>query len=213
MKKTVLTRRKALAGFGSLVAASPLAGDHPPQLLGEPTGRIPPRADLVNVLEFENIAERNLAPVVYASIAGGDRSFFDRITFRPRMMVSTTRLDLTISLFGEKMFAPLMVGPMSRLQNYHPDGEAGMVRAASASKSWMVVSSESSLPLEKIAAESKTTLWYQVFPEEDAAAVRAKMDRAVKSGCKAVCITVGARSVLPADGRLPQKSQPWRGLR
>jgi len=192
MKKTVVTRRKALAGFGSLVAASPLIADHPPKLIGEPPGRIAPRADLVNVLEFENMAERKLAPDVYAAIAGSDRSFFDRITFRPRMMVPTTHLDLTISLFGEKMFAPVIVGPMARLQNYHPDGEAGMVRAASAAKSWMVVSSESSQPVEKIAAESKTTLWYQVFPEEDMSAVRAKMDRAVKAGCKAICITVGA---------------------
>ena len=166
----MVTRRKALAGLGSLVAASPLAADHPPKLIGEPPGRIAPRADLVNVLEFENMAERKLAPDVYATIAGGDRSFFDRITFRPRMMVPTTHLDLTISLFGEKMFAPVIAGPMARLQNYHPDGEVGMVRAASAAKSWMVVSSESSLPVEKIAAESKTTLWYQVFPEEDLSA-------------------------------------------
>jgi 4-hydroxymandelate oxidase len=192
MKKTIVTRRKALAGLGSLAAATPLVADHPPKLIGEPPGRIAPRVDLVNVLEFENMAERKLAPAVYSTIAGSDRSFFDRITFRPRMMVPTTHLDLTISLFGEKMFAPVMVGPMARLQNYHPDGEIAMVRAASAAKSWMVVSSESSLPVEKIAAESKTTLWYQVFPEEDLSAVRAKMDRAVKAGCKAICITVGA---------------------
>src|ERR1700693_1545016 len=185
MKKTVVTRRKALAGFGSLVAASPLIADHPPKLIGEPAGRIAPSADLVNVLEFENMAERKLAPDVFAGIAGSDRSFFDRITFRPRMMVPTTHLDLTISLFGEKMFAPIMVGPMARLQNYHPDAEAGMVRAASAAKSWMVISCESSLPVEKIAAESKTTLWYQVFPEEDVTGVPAKKERAGEAGWKA----------------------------
>jgi 4-hydroxymandelate oxidase len=196
MKKTVVTRRKALAGFGSLVAASPLVADHPPKLIGEPPGRIAPRADLVNVLEFENMAERKLAPDVYANIAGSDRSFFERITFRPRMMVPTSHLDLTISLFGEKMFAPIMVGPMARLQNYHSDGEAGMARAASAAKSWMVVSCESSLPVEKIAAESKTTLWYQVFPEEDLSGVRAKMDQALKAGCKAIVITMRAPSVM-----------------
>ena len=192
MKKINVTRRRALASFGSLMAASPLAADHPPILIGEPPGRIAPRADLVNVLEFENVAERKLAPDVFATIAGGDRAFFERITFRPRMMVPTTHLDLTISLFGEKMFAPVIVAPMARLANYHPEGELGMVRAASAAKAWMVASSESSVPVEKIAESSKTTLWYQVFPEEDVAGVRAKMDRAVKAGCKAICITVGA---------------------
>jgi 4-hydroxymandelate oxidase len=205
MKKNIFTRRKALAGFGSLVAASPLVADHPPQLIGEPPGRIAPREDLVNVLEFENMAQRKLAPDVFAAIAGGDRSFFERITFRPRMMVPTTHLDLAVSLFGEKMFAPLIAGPMARLQNYHPDGEAGMVRAASAAKSWMVVSGESSLPVEKIAAESKTTLWYQVFPEEDSSALRAKIDRAVKAGCKAIVITAGA----PLSKDKPRLAVNW----
>jgi 4-hydroxymandelate oxidase len=192
MKNTIVTRRKALGGLGSLVAASQLAADHPPKLIGEPPGRIAPRVDLVNVLEFENMAARKLAPDVYATIAGGDRSFFERITFRPRMMVPTTHLDLTVSLFGEKMFAPVMVGPMARLQSYHPDGEVGLVRAASGAKSWMVVSSESSLPVEKIVVESKTTLWYQVFSEEDLSTVRSKIEQAVKAGCKAICITAGA---------------------
>ena len=192
MRRTALTRRQALAGFGSLAAASPLMSDQPPKLIGEPPGRIAPRADLVNVLEFENMAERKLAPAVYATIAGSDRSFFERITFRPRMMVPTAHLDLSLQLFGDKMFAPVMAGPLAKLQTYHPDGEAGMARAASAAKAWMVVSSEASMPLEKIAAESSTILWYQVFPEGDLSAVRAKMNQAVKSGCKAICITTGA---------------------
>jgi 4-hydroxymandelate oxidase len=212
MKGTALTRRQALAGFGSLATASPLMSDQPPKLAGEPPGRIAPRTDLVNVLEFENMAERKLAPSVYATIAGSDRSFFDRITFRPRMMVPTTHLDLSLQLFGDKMFAPVMAGPLAKLQTYHPDGEAGMARAASAAKAWMVVSSESSMPLEKIAAESTTVLWYQVFLEGDRSAVRAKMDQAVKAGCKAICITTGVpfRNAEPGSGpaKLAAMSHP-----
>ena len=191
MKKTVVSRRKALAGFGSLVAAAPIVADQPPHLIGEPPGRIAPRQDLVNVLEFEGMAERKLAPTVFSTVAGHDHSYFDRITFRPRMMVPTTHLDLTVNMFGEKMFAPVVVGPVARMEIFHPDGESGMARGAAGAKAWMVVSSDASQPIEKI-AESKATLWYQVFPEEDAAAERAKIDRAVKAGCKAICITVGA---------------------
>jgi 4-hydroxymandelate oxidase len=191
MKRNGLTRRGALASFGSLAAASPLMSDEP-KLIGEPPGRIAPRPDLVNVLEFENVAQRKLAPAVYATIAGGDRSFFERITFRPRMMVPTTHLDLSRELFGEKMFAPVIAGPLANLQAYHPDGEAGLARAASAAKTWMVVSSESSVPFEKIAAQSSTSLWYQVFLDGDVSTARGKIDQAVRSGCKAVCITTGA---------------------
>ena len=192
MKKTPLTRRQALAGFGAAAAASPLMADQPPKLIGEALGRIAPRGDLVNVLEFENMAERKLAPSVFATIAGSDRSFFERITFRPRMMVPTTHMDMSVQLFGEKMFAPIMAGPLAKLQMYHPDGEIAMVHAASAAKAWMVVSSESSVPLEKVAAESSTVLWYQVFAEGDLSAVNAKLAQAAKAGCKAVCITTGA---------------------
>jgi 4-hydroxymandelate oxidase len=55
----------------------------------------------------------------------------------------------------------------------------------------MVVSSGASYPLKEIAAQSKTTLWYQVHPEPDAAAERRRIDEAVELGCKALCITVG----------------------
>ena len=186
MKKIKITRRKALAGLGTLAAAAPVVAQAP-KLIGEPPGRIAPREDLVNILEFEGVAERKLAPAVYATIAGGDRSYFERITFRPRMMVPTTNLDLTTELFGEKMFAPILVGPTARQQDFHPDGELATVRGASAARTVMVISGESSYPLEKIAAEAGTTLWYQAFPDAD----KGRLQQALKLGCKAVVITVG----------------------
>src|ERR1700690_2990297 len=203
MKTYDLTRRQVLAGVGSLAVASPLLPAEPPVLVGEPPGRITPRVDLVNVLEFEDVAKRQLAPPMFATIAGSDRSFFDRITFRPRMMVPTTHLDMSLQLFGDKMFAPIMAGPLAKLQTYHPDGEAGMARASSAAKAWMVVSSDSSMPLEQIAAQSSTVLWYQVFPEGDVSQVNAKMAQAVKSGCKAICITTGFPFPNPDAGAGP----------
>ncbi len=189
MSQNTLTRRQALAGLSSMAAASLALADQPPQSSDEPLTGMVPRTDLANVLEFENMAARRLAPCDYAAISGSDRAFFERITFRPRMMAPTMNLDLSLELFGDKMFAPIIAGPIAKLQTYHPDGEAGMVRAASAAKAWMVVSSEASMPLEKITAESSTILWYQVFLEGDPAEVRDKMNLAVKSGCKAICIT------------------------
>ena len=192
MSKNTFTRRQALAGLSSLAAASVALADQPPQSISGPPAGIAPPADLANVLEFENMAARRLAPCDYAVISGSDRAFFERITFRPRMMVPTMNMDLSLQLFGDKMFAPIMVAPISKLQTYHPDGEVGMVRAASGAKAWMVVSENASMPLEKIAAESSTVLWYQVFLEGDPAAVRDKINLAVKSGCKAICITPDA---------------------
>ena len=159
--------------------------------IGEPPGRIAPARELANTFEYEAMAQRSLSAAAFAEIAGGDRSALERITFRPRMMVNTTHLDLTTELFGQSLYAPILVGPTGGQKRYHAEGELAMVRGASAAKAAMVVSSGASYPLKEIAAQSKTTLWYQVHPEADAAAERRRIDEAVELGCKALCITVG----------------------
>jgi isopentenyl diphosphate isomerase/L-lactate dehydrogenase-like FMN-dependent dehydrogenase len=186
--KTNVTRRFAL-----WAAASPLvAQTGAPKLEGEPKGRITPREEVANVFEVESVAERKLGASLYAAIAGGDRQPFDRILLRPRRFVNVERLDLTCDLFGQKMFTPILIGPAERQQDFHPEGELAMVRGASLAQAVVVISARSSQPIEKIAAESKTPLWYQVEPEADMAPVLAGVQRAVKAGCKVVCVTVGS---------------------
>ena len=187
---TAFTRRRALGSLGSLLAASPLLQGQ--ELIGEPPGRIAPRAELVNLFEVEAVAKRKLPGTVYSSIAGGDRKAFDRMTFRPRMLVNVQRMDLTTELLGETLFAPILAGPMAYHQQFHPEGELATAQGAAATKTVMVVSSRSSQPLEKIAAQAKSGFWVQVYPEPDMEAVRKRVQQAVQVGCKAVCLTVGA---------------------
>ncbi|MGA2149302.1 MAG: hypothetical protein ABSH49_30555, partial [Bryobacteraceae bacterium] len=56
-------------------------------LMGEPPGRIAPARELANTFEFEAMAQRSLSAAAFAEIAGSERNAFERITFRPRMMV------------------------------------------------------------------------------------------------------------------------------
>ncbi len=204
MMSPKFTRRDAVAGFASWLSASPLLRGQ--QLAGEPPGRIAPVDELVNAFEFEAMAKRQLGGAVFERIAGSDRRPFDRMTLRPRMMVNTVNLDLTTELFGEKMFAPILVGPISDQERFHAGGELATVQGASAAKAVVVISSRSSRPLEQIVAQSQTTLWYQVYPEPDMNAVRARIERAVKLGCKALCITVGAAN-QPDTKRAPNRPQ------
>jgi 4-hydroxymandelate oxidase len=162
-----------------------------PQIAGEPPGRIPPVAELVNAFEIEAIAQRKLDAATFSEIAGGDRRALERITFRPRMMVDTRKLSLTTQIFGQTLFAPILVGPLSEQKRFHPEGELGMARGATKAKAALVLSSRSSVPVEQIAAEAKTPLWYQVYPEADLAALRSRVDHAIGAGCKALCLTLG----------------------
>jgi 4-hydroxymandelate oxidase len=106
-------------------------------------------------------------------------------------MVNTLELDLSTELFGETMFAPILVGPTSHQKRYHPEGELAMARGAAAAKGVMVVAGRCSFPIDEIAAQANGAFWYQVHPEPDAAAVVTRAQQAIKAGCKAVCITVG----------------------
>lgn len=188
-----MTRRRALRTFGLWLAASPLieAADKAPKLIGEPPGRITPPGELVNVFEAEAMARRLLPETLFATIAGTHHDAFDRLTLQPRMFVPTRNMDLTVDLFGEKLFAPILAGPASRIERFHAGGELALVHGAASTKTVVVLSSASNQPLDKLAAEAKSGAWCQVYPETDMAPVLSRVAQAVQTGCRAVCVTVG----------------------
>ena len=151
-----LTRRQALGAAGAIVAGSVAGstlaqGQTPPASGVRPTEpgpvRLAPRAELVNSLEYEEQARLKLAPAVYSLVSGGDRAAFDRITLRPRLLVPTLDMDLSVTLFGDTLFAPIVVGPIGNQRRFHADGELATVKGASAARAVTVVSSHSSIPL------------------------------------------------------------------
>jgi 4-hydroxymandelate oxidase len=179
---------------GSVAGSARSQGQTPPARTARPAEaepvRLAPRAELVNVLEYEQQAKLTLAPPAYALIAGGDRAAFDRMTLRPRMLSPVLDMDLGVTLFGDAHFTPIFVGPIADQKRFHADGELATLKGASAAKAAMVVGSHSGVALETLAGQAKTSIWYQVFPGEPAA--RTQIQDAVKAGCKAICITVGA---------------------
>ncbi len=192
-----LTRRQALALCG---AAAPVLRAQRPS--GEPPGRIPPSQELVNAEEFRAAAERRLDPLTFASVEGSERAAFEKITFRPRLMMDARQMDLSLQLFGDTLFTPILVGPMAQQKRYHAEGELAMARGASAAKAPMVVAADSSYPIEQIAEVAKTPLWYQVYLDGEA---RGNVAQAIKSGCKALCVTVTAGFDWKALDRVRQR--------
>jgi 4-hydroxymandelate oxidase len=151
--------------------------------------KLPRVDDLVNVPEFEDVARTVLDAAVFATIAGGDREPFDRMTFQPRLMVPTLDLDLSVELFGHQHFAPIVAGPVADQRRYHPEAELATVRGASAAQAAVIVSSRSSVAFSEIASQAKTPLWFSVYAGADA---RRPIERAIAAGCTVICITVGA---------------------
>jgi 4-hydroxymandelate oxidase len=214
VKENELTRRTLLGGIGAAIASYPLlhAEQSAPagsmaavpanQTLTIDSGpRVTPLDEIVLVREFEDSARLTLPEAVFATIAGTDHVGFDRMTLRPRVMSPTMDMDLSVELFGDRLFTPILIGPVSGQDRFHADAELGTVKGAAAGKAAVMVSSHSSLPVEQLAAAAKSPLWYQVWPEAEA---EAQIQRAVKAGARAVCITLtgapGARgAATPPD--------------
>ena len=200
------TRRELLSLAGRWSRQAQRVSPH-----GELRGRMPPAAELVNLLEFDEAAGIALAAAVHAVISGSDREPFDYMTLWPRVLIDSAPLNLTTELFGEKMFAPIIVGPVGNQKRFHPEGELATVQGAAAAKATVVISADSSIQIEEVAAKAKTTIWHQAYSGGDSNAVRAQVDRAVKAGCRAVCLTVGTQPVNPSRAAaLPRPN--WRAI-
>jgi len=191
-----LTRRQALA-----LAVGQSAADRPP--------RLAPRDQLVNVLEYETQARLKLGPDAAPDIADGDRSEFDRITLRPRMLVPTLDLDLSTTLLGDRLHAPILVAPIASQNRFHPQGERATVKGASAARAAVIVSSRTSVAINALVSESATPIWCQV-DAADPHATR-QVAAAVDAGCKAVCVSVGVMPFLPGTRPKPARID-WKAV-
>lgn len=155
-----------------------------------------PLDGFANVPEFEPMARAALSEAAFARIAGSERSVLERITFRPRMMVNTLELDLSLELLGQTMFAPILVGPASRQGRIHPDGERATAKGATAAKATLVTAERSGTPVEETASISDGA-WRQVYPARDFEALAARVQQAREVGCQAICLTLGSASRDP----------------
>jgi 4-hydroxymandelate oxidase len=204
-RREALTRARRLAA-GAFLRAQPFdpsTGSGSPRALSRGDSRTltqgkeagaerrpkPPLTELITTFEFEEVARRVLPPAAYSAIAGSDRSAFDRMTLRPRLGIPVLDLDLSVDLFGEKHFTPIVVGPVADQRRYHADGELATAAGASAGRAALIVSNRSSAPISEIAAKTRTPLWYSVYADAGAAAAQ-NVQQALAAGCKVLCITL-----------------------
>uniref|UniRef100_A0A2N9I7R7 (S)-2-hydroxy-acid oxidase n=1 Tax=Fagus sylvatica TaxID=28930 RepID=A0A2N9I7R7_FAGSY len=101
----------------------------------------------VNVNEFQELARQALPKMYYDYYNGGAEDqytlkenveAFRRITFRPRILVDVSRIDMSTTVLGYKISAPIMIAPTAMHKLAHPEGETATAKAAAASNTIMV---------------------------------------------------------------------------
>jgi (S)-2-hydroxy-acid oxidase len=193
------SRRQAFHKLAAFLAASPLARAQ--RDLAYVNERTTALEELVNVFEFEPLCRARIPKENYDFIAGGvdhewtlrrNREGFERITIHPRMMVNTSTMDLSVTLFGNKIAMPILIAPTAGHQLAHPQGELATSKAAAACNTILCLSSNSSYPFEKVAEATNAVKWWQLYPREDDEATEERVKRAVAAGFKAVVLTADA---------------------
>ena len=157
--------------------------------------------DMINVFDFDLACRHRVARDAYDYVSGGaedeftlrrNRGAFGKITFRPRMLVDVSKMDLSVELFNTKSEMPIFVAPTGTHGRLNAEGEQATARGAGAAKTIMGVSTSSSFPLPTIAKAATGPLWFQLYAGPDKEGTREKVMRAQDVGCKAILFTVDA---------------------
>jgi lactate 2-monooxygenase len=120
-----------------------------------------------------------------------NRDAFERYRIVPRMLRDVAERDLSTTVLGTAMPAPLMLAPIGVQKVVHPDGELATARAAAEIGVPMVVSTASHFSMEEIAAAGgEAPRWFQLYWPNDRELAKSFVGRAEAAGYGAIVLTV-----------------------
>jgi 4-hydroxymandelate oxidase len=157
------------------------------------------------IICVEDLAEQAralLTPEVWDYIDGGagaertlraNRSAFDEVRLRPRVMIDVSTCDTSTTLLGAPMRAPIGVAPVAYHRLVHEEAETATARGAAGSL--CVVSFFASRTIEEIAAAASGPLWLQLYWLRERATLVSLVGRAEAAGYRAIVLTVDTPQV------------------
>ncbi|MEO6206238.1 MAG: lactate 2-monooxygenase [Mycobacteriales bacterium] len=151
--------------------------------------------------DLEAAALAAMSPQARGYVGGGaggeetmraNREAFDRWRIVPRMLRGIpAQRDLSTTVLGTSMPAPVMLSPVGVLGIVHPDGELAVARAASAMGVPMVTSTAATTPMEQISeAAGDGPRWYQLYWPKSRELAASLVHRAEAAGYTAIVFTL-----------------------
>ena len=165
---------------------------------------------IASLADHERLARQHLDDNAWAYFSGGaadeitlhaNRSAWDQITLQPRVLRALVGGHTRTTLLGRTLAHPILLAPVAFQCLAHPDGERATAFAAAALGAGMVLSTQSSTPVEVVAQALRGDpgsgpLWFQLYLQHDRGFTRSLVQRAEAAGCEALVLTVDA----PASG-------------
>ncbi len=194
-----MTHRRQFLKF---LAASPLLTNYSAfaqeveETLGE---RLTDPSDVINVFEMEAVARTKIPPAHFGYLATGvdgdetilaNREGFSRFQIKPRRLVDVSQVDTAIDLLGVQAGSPIMLCPVGSQGAYHAEAELGSARAAAAKGHHMILSTQSSTPIEAVIEARGGPIWHQMYSTNRWENTVLMLKRAEAAGATAVCLTI-----------------------
>lgn len=159
-----------------------------------------PAADSFETLgEIVRAARRKLSRADWDYVAGGadtettlkrNRQALDSIALRPRVLRKVDAVDMTTSLLGRRLRAPVFLAPIGSMQQLDPDGALPAARAAEAFGTLTILSSATQPDFETLKPQIAGPMVYQLYVRGDDDWVAERVKRAIDLGYMAFCLTV-----------------------
>ncbi len=122
---------------------------------------------------LEDAAREKLDPQAFGYVAGSagsgssaraNRAAYERWRIVPRMLRDVGERDLSTTVLGTSMPAPVLLAPIGVQTIVHPDGELASARAAAAEGLVFIQSTAAAHSIEEVAeASGAGPRWYQLY--------------------------------------------------
>ena len=161
---------------------------------------------MVTLADHEQHARTQLDDNAWAYFSGGaadeislraNRSAWDALPLWPRVLRPLAGGHTRVTLLGRTLAHPILLAPVAFQRLAHPDGELALAYAAAALGAGVVLSTQASVPLEKVAQAvlpdpGRGPLWFQLYLQPDRGFTEALVQRAESAGYEALVLTVDA---------------------
>jgi 4-hydroxymandelate oxidase len=164
-------------------------------------------SDVLNVRDFEPLARAALPPAHFGYLATGidddltlrrNEAAFTDYEIRSRRFVDLSKVDTEIALLGAHWRYPIYLSAVSSMRAFHPDGEEAVARAAASRSAQMMLSTGSSVSLERVLKQRAGPVWQQLYPTDDWTVTEAIVRRAESAGAAAIVVTVDSTASIGA---------------
>ena len=152
-----------------------------------------------NIALLREMARRRLPRAVFDFADGGaedertlreNEAAFGDWALLPRPLEGAGARDLSLTLFGQRLSLPVLVGPTGLAGLFWPQGEIASARAAAGAGTVYCLSHGSVCSIENLATAHGGQRWMQVFIYHDRAFTRELAARARVAGFQALVLTI-----------------------